>query len=116
MENPSEADDDDKTNLGESQVDERHVIDALVEKETTAVKCLRVTVLIFLTIVGTLLSTTTYTLTRNDQTADFEEAFHIFALELINSFHKAVEKKLEAVDSLSAAVTSYALGTNSTFP
>jgi hypothetical protein len=54
--------------------------------------------------------------TRADQESDFKESFKADANRLLESFHKSLERTLEAVDALSVAITAHALETNSTFP
>lgn len=115
----SEMDMDDSASPQECQENlhlERDVLDALTGKENQAVSYLRFFVLGVLTLAAFAFSAVAYYSTRLDQLSDFHSRFEIYSQELIDSFHKAVEKKLEAVDTLSMSITSHALGSNSTFP
>jgi hypothetical protein len=53
---------------------------------------------------------------RADQTKDFELAFAADSAKLLDSFQDSVEQTLEAVDTLSVAITSHALASESVFP
>jgi class 3 adenylate cyclase len=88
----------------------------LASKENAAVFWVRGAV--FLVLLGTaaLVSSIVYLYTSNDQTQDFESAFEAHATKILESFYETVERKLEAVDSLSVTITSYAKSTGATFP
>jgi class 3 adenylate cyclase len=53
---------------------------------------------------------------RADQKQDFELAFAADSAKLLDSFQDSIEQTLEAVDTLSVAITSHALASNSVFP
>lgn len=95
---------------------EREVVDALAGKENRAVSYLRIVVLVFLALASIGFSVLASSLTKSGQTAEFQNAFEGYAIELIQVFHTSMEKSLEALDSLGIAITAHALATNSTFP
>ena len=86
--------------------------------ETQAVSWLRWAVLSVLLIVTALLSAGTYLYTRNQEMHNFETAFADSAQQVMDAFHGAVERNLNAVAALSSDITSHALSSdnNESFP
>lgn len=50
------------------------------------------------------------------QIEDFEAAVEGHAMKIVESVHRSVEQKMQAIDTLSVAITSHALSTNESFP
>lgn len=116
----SEAYQEEEHNGGDERAkalsEERNILASLAFKENRAVSVLRIVVLSLLCVAGVAFSGGAYLSTSLGQRNSFLNSFEGYAADLIDSFHKAVETKMEAVDSLSVAITAHALGTNSTFP
>jgi hypothetical protein len=83
---------------------------------TVWVQGLRITVLLLLVLTMVFLSIGMYFYTRLEEQNNFESAFEVDALRIVERFHEAVEYKLGAMNTLSTTFTSYAQHTNQTFP
>jgi hypothetical protein len=88
----------------------------LARTETKIVNVLRALVLLLLLVTATLTSIGVYRYTSNDEKQNFEVAYQANAERIIKSFHDAVVGRLEAINSMATAITSYALDTKQTFP
>ena len=88
----------------------------LARKENKAVAWLRGLVFFVLLVTTALVSTGVFLFTMNDQEEDFEHEFEAHATKILESFHTTVERKLEALDALAVAYTSYAIGTGASWP
>jgi hypothetical protein len=102
--------------VADKLTDKNQERNTLGRKENQAVSRLRVVVFLVLLVTATLVSVGVYLYIANDQEEDFEHDFRAQATKILESFHESVERKLEAVDALSVAFTSYARGTGVTFP
>lgn len=102
------------TNVAEKGTEDERL--TLARRENRGV--IRMRGLVFLVLFGTaaLISTGTYVLTRHDQEIDFQKAFTADATKIIESFNKAVERRLESIDALSVSITTFAHDSGSTFP
>lgn len=76
----------------------------------------RVAVIAVLVLTAAIVSVGAFLGLRADQEDDFENEFNAQGQRLIESFYKSVERKVENMDTLSVAYTSYALATGATFP
>jgi hypothetical protein len=92
------------------------VRETLARKETWAVNVLRVLVLVLLLVTATLTSVGVYLYTSNEEKQAFELGYQVNAERIIESFHKAVGRRLGAINSMATAITSHALDTKQTFP
>jgi hypothetical protein len=63
-----------------------------------------------------LVSVAVYAIIKNGQAEDFKNAFAADSTKVLESFNKAVERRLEAIDALSVSITTYAEDSGSTFP
>ena len=88
----------------------------LSRSETYAVVCFRTIFYVILISVSTFLTMSVYRYVRDDEVQDFHDHFVAQSQRVIESFHSAVERKLQSIDTLSTTTTSYALATNSSFP
>ncbi|CAB9516243.1 Guanylate cyclase (Partial), partial [Seminavis robusta] len=84
--------------------------------ETKVVNILRVSAIIALLVAAAVVATGVFLYTRNGEEQDFQIAFEDSAIQVIDSFHEAIERNMGAVASLSNSITSYALETNKSFP
>jgi hypothetical protein len=92
---------------------ERHI---LGEKESRMVAWLRVIVFVVLLITAVLVSLGVFFYSRGDEEDDFESEFAANAAKVIGSFHEAVERKLNAIDTMSVMITTFVLSTEASFP
>lgn len=88
----------------------------LARKESIAVAWVKGVVFLVLLATTVLVSTGVYLYTKKDQEQNFEQAYMADATKVLESFHYAVVRKLEAVDALSVTFTSHAKSTGATFP
>jgi Adenylate and Guanylate cyclase catalytic domain len=88
----------------------------LAARENRAVAWMRGLVFVALLAITTGVSSRVYLYTRNEQIKDFEQAFAADADKLLESFQHSVERRIEAIDSMSVAITSFATATGATFP
>jgi class 3 adenylate cyclase len=88
----------------------------LARKENTAVKWMGGAVFVVLLATALLVSSAVYATTKNGQSQDFKNAFAADSTKVLESFNKAVERRLEAIDALSVSITASAEETGSTFP
>jgi hypothetical protein len=88
----------------------------LARRETKGVKVLGVLVLVLLFVTATLASAGIYFYTSNEETQNFESGYQANAQRIVESFHDAVERRLEAINSMATAMTSYSLDTKQKFP
>jgi len=88
----------------------------LARKENQAVAYLRVILMMVLLVTATLASVGVYFYTKRDEEDTFTSEFAANAAKILESFHEAVEVKLNAIDTLSVTITSFALATGATFP
>ena len=88
----------------------------LAKNETRAVSVLRIFVLLVLFVTAILVSLAVFFYTRDVQEDEFKARFESIADSVMNSFHDAVERKLGAMDAISASLTSSALSSGDQFP
>jgi hypothetical protein len=88
----------------------------LARRETKVVKVLRMLVLVLLFVTATLTSIGVYFYTSNEETQNFEAGYQTNAQRIVESFHDALERRLEAINSMATAMTSYSLDTKQKFP
>ena len=67
-------------------------------------------------IVAVSMSLGVYKYLANDQRAEFKRVFASYSHDILTGFQDAVEKKLNAIDTLATSVTETSLMTNQTFP
>jgi hypothetical protein len=80
------------------------------------VQGLRIAVLLLLVLTMVLLSVGMYMYMRREEQGNFESAFEVDALRIVERFREAIDTKLVAMNTLSTTFTSYAQHTNQTFP
>jgi hypothetical protein len=85
-------------------------------KENRMVARLRVIVFFVLLVTAVLVSLGVFFYTRGDEEDDFRSEFAANAAKVIGSFHEAVERKLNAIDTMSVMITTFALSTEASFP
>jgi len=88
----------------------------LARKEDKAVRNWRIAVFAVLVSTAALVSTSCFLYIRNGQDDDFKQEFKSLADKLLESYYHTVERKLEALDALSVAFSSYAHDTEATWP
>ena len=88
----------------------------LARKEGKAVRNWRIAVFAVLVSTAALVSTSCFLYMKNDQDDDFKQEFKSLANKLLESYYHTVERKLEALDALSVAYSSYAHDTGATWP
>jgi hypothetical protein len=90
--------------------------ETLAKKETKAVNVLRALFLVLLLVMTTLASMGVYLFAANEEKHNFEAEYQANAERIIESFQGAVASRLGAINSMSTAITSYALDAKQTFP
>jgi hypothetical protein len=85
-------------------------------KENRMVAWLRVIVFVVLLVTAVLVLLGVFFYTRGDEEDDFESEFAANAAKVIGSFHEAVERKLNAIDTMSVMLTMFVLSTEASFP
>ena len=89
---------------------------ALAEKEARAVNYIRVVAGLVLAMVAGLAMFGVYRFISKDQKEDFEKSFAANDEKLLENFHLSVERQMEALDSLSVSMTSFAAATGEKWP
>jgi hypothetical protein len=116
---------DPRSDLGERRANHKHKNKrecsetddvTLAKKETKAVNVLRALFLVLLLVMTTLASMGVYLFAANGEKQNFEAGYQANAERVIESFHGAVARRLGAINSMSTAITSYALDAKQTFP
>jgi hypothetical protein len=92
------------------------VADSMAKKDTNAACQLRVLVIALFIFMSVFVPIIIFLTVRNNEQESFESEFDALATKVIDSFEFNVARKLGAIDSLDISITSYAVGTNSTFP
>jgi hypothetical protein len=85
-------------------------------KETRAIFCLRLVVLLTLTMIGVSFALALFYHTNAAQAQEFEDQFGFYRDQVFEKFNRNLERKLNALDSLSTDMTSYAKSSGSEFP
>ena len=88
----------------------------LAVKETQAIFCLRLVVLLTLMTIGVSFALALFFHTNAAQQQEFEEQFGFYRDQVIEKFTRNIERKLNALDSLSTDFTSYAKSSGTEFP
>jgi hypothetical protein len=88
----------------------------LASRETVVVTRMKSLVVVVLLVTTILVSTGVFLYTGFEQLRSFDQTFRADANRVLEAFHQSVERTIEAVDTLSVAVTSHAMETQSTFP
>ena len=88
----------------------------LAVKETRAIFCLRLVVLLTLMVIGVSFALALFYHTKAAQEQEFEEQFGFYRDQVFEKFNRNIERKLNALDSLSTDMTSYAKSSGSEFP
>jgi hypothetical protein len=88
----------------------------LGKNETRAIFCLRVVFLLALVLIGSCCAVSVYFIVLDTQQAELVKQFGFYADQVIDRFHGQLERKLDASDTLSTGMTSYALASGSKFP
>lgn len=81
----------------------------LATRESKAIGCFRILVLMALATTAAAVSFFIYNYMRTNESTEFKAAAESHATKLIENFHTALEAKLSAINTLSAAITSYSL-------
>ena len=85
-------------------------------KETRAIFCLRLAVLLTLIMVGISFSLVLFYVRIAMQEQDFEDQFGFYGDQVFEKFNRQLERKLNSMDALSTDMTSYAKSSGSEFP
>jgi hypothetical protein len=85
-------------------------------KETRAIFCLRLAVLLTLIMVGVSFALALFYVRIAMQEHDFEDQFGFYGDQVIEKFNRQLERKLNSMDTLSTDMTSYARSSGSEFP
>ncbi len=88
----------------------------LAANETRAIFCLRLVVLLTLTILGITFALALFQYTNAMKGQEFEEQFGFYRDQVFEKFNRQLERKLNAMDTLSSEITSHALSSGSEFP
>jgi hypothetical protein len=88
----------------------------LAQRETKAVRWLRVTVLLILISAAASCAALVYTYIRNGQVSEFEETYEDFAQKIITATENNALNKMEAIVSLASLIQAHAMDTNQTWP
>lgn len=102
--------------IADIRVEEKEEWQRIAKLSSQAVALSRLIVGMVLIVAATLVSITIYRNIRNDQFDDFARAFAAHADKIKESFHRSVERKMQAIDTLSVAFTSHSVSTSETFP
>jgi hypothetical protein len=97
----------------EAAINERNTLGKQESRAIWYLRCLVIVTFVSLA-VGT--SVTTYIYVRTNEKSQFQTEFDVYADKVIESFNSAIQRKINAVDSLSVAITSHAMSSGSTFP
>ena len=92
------------------------VADSIAKKDTKAACHLRVLVIALFIFMSVFVPIVIFITTSNNEEEGFKNEFAALATKVIDSFEFNVARKLGAIDSLDISVTSYAVGTKSSFP
>ena len=84
--------------------------------ETRLVNLIRLLLFVVLLSVTVLVSVAVYYFTMKDEQQRFEDHVGVYSEKIIDSFHHAISKRLDAMNAMATTITSYALATNQTFP
>ena len=85
-------------------------------KETRVIFCLRLVVLLTLVMIGVSFALALFYHTNAAQEQEFEDQFGFYRDQVFEKFNRNLERKLNAMDSLSTDITSYAKASGSEFP
>jgi len=85
-------------------------------KETRAIFCLRLVVLLTLVMIGVSFALALFYHTNAAREQEFEDQFGFYRDQVFEKFNRNLERKLYAMDSLSTDMTSYAKSSGSEFP
>ena len=85
-------------------------------KETRAIFCLRLVVLLTLIMVGVSFALALFYVRIEMQEHDFEDQFGFYGDQVIEKFNRQLERRLNSMDTLSTDITSYAKSSGSEFP
>lgn len=88
----------------------------LVQKETRAVRCLRIAVLLLLLAVTAAVASMTYRYTHNQQVDDFTDTFSNYAQQIQDTVQANAQHKLEAAGALALQIQAYAVAESKTWP
>ena len=88
----------------------------LAANETRAIFCLRLVVLLTLMILGISFALVLFKYTNARKEQEFEEQFGFYRDQVIEKFNRQLERKLNAMDTLSSEITSHAKSSGSEFP
>ena len=109
-------DDEDHTDLEQAALPAPERAPALASTETKAVSTLRRLLLAFLVLTAAAVCICVHRYVQESELSIFEEVIEANTLKILEAFHRAVEVKLGAINSLSVHITTVALATNQTFP
>jgi hypothetical protein len=88
----------------------------LAKGQTKAVRCLRIIVILVLLGATAIACFAVYRYTSTKQQEEFEDDFHDFAQQIIDTVHVNAQNKLEAVGALALQLQAYAVDHNLTWP
>ena len=107
-----------RTNGGTADSEERllRAYRSLAKEETKTVRKLRLLVIAVLIIITAVVAVLIYLFVKNNETSEFEDEFEARGNKLVNGFRDDSFQKMQALESLSLSLTTYAVGDNATWP
>ena len=109
-------DDDDDQEIGHKARQEEERKELAGTGNNKAVGYLRLAVYIVVVVTALLVCILVYVIAKKDEQTNFEDNFAAFADKLVESFNNEVEVRIGAINSLSTAITTFALSSGATFP
>jgi len=90
--------------------------DELADKETKAVHKLRLLMIVVLLVISAVAASLIFLFSRNSEKTEFENEFESAGSKVLRGFQDDFLRKIQAMDSLSKSITSFATNTNATWP
>lgn len=99
-----------------TEAEEEPTREDIAVDETLAITRLRQAVFIALALASVVVSAVVYSSAKHTESSDFHKGFSEASDEVFDSFQEKVQQKLGAIDGLALDLSSYARGTNATWP
>lgn len=94
----------------------KHERETLGRRESRAILCLRIAVVLLFLIIGLASGFSVYYYVHDGETDAFETEFTFYAERVTELFIIGMQRKMSAIDTLSVSITSYAEQSGSQFP
>lgn len=101
---------------GRDKEPEDELYHLLATDETRRVRVLRVILVLAMIAVAALICALVYDRSKRDEEEAFEAEFDDLAQRLVEGFHANAKLRLQALDQLSVAITSFAIHSHQSFP